>query len=57
MHVNVNVAHVGAFAVRFGRMTRRWEEHSKRIIVDQLQKMGAKLEVKEAAVSVLYSYA
>lgn len=35
--------------VRFGRMTRRWEEHSKRIIVDQLQRMGAKLDAKEAA--------
>jgi hypothetical protein len=34
--------------VRFGRMTRRWEEHSKRIIVDQLVRMGAKLDAKES---------
>jgi glutamate dehydrogenase (NAD(P)+) len=34
--------------VRFGRMTRRWEEHSKRIIVDQLQRMGAKLDANES---------
>lgn len=29
-------------------MTRRWEEHSKHIIVEQLQKMGANIDAKTA---------
>jgi glutamate dehydrogenase (NAD(P)+) len=33
--------------VRFGRMTKKWEESSKRVVLDQLAKLGAKLDEKE----------
>lgn len=29
--------------VRFGRMTRKWEERSKKLLIDQLQKTGHKI--------------
>lgn len=33
--------------VRFGRMTRKWEERSKAVILDQLEKAGAKITAQD----------
>ena len=33
--------------VRFGRMTKKWEERSKHIIVDQFSKLGAHMDPKD----------
>jgi len=33
--------------VRFGRMTKKWEERSKHIIVDQFAKLGARMDPRD----------
>jgi glutamate dehydrogenase (NAD(P)+) len=33
--------------VRFGRMTKKWEERSKLIMVDQFNKLGARMDAKD----------
>jgi len=33
--------------IRLGRMTRKWEEHGKSVLVDQLEKVGAKVNSEE----------
>jgi glutamate dehydrogenase (NAD(P)+) len=33
--------------VRFGRMTKKWEERSKLVMLEQLSKLGAKMDPKE----------
>lgn len=37
--------------VRFGRMTKKWEERSKLIVLEQLSKLGAKVDPKDMKVS------
>ena len=41
--------------VRFGRMTRKWEERSKLIMLEQLQSVGAKISDKILVVETLLS--
>jgi len=33
--------------VRFGRMTRKWEERSKMVVLDQMHSLGAKISEKD----------
>ena len=33
--------------VRFGRMTKKWEERSKLIMVEQFNKLGARMDAKD----------
>jgi glutamate dehydrogenase (NAD(P)+) len=35
--------------VRFGRMTKKWEERGKNIMLDQFTKIGAKMDAKDVA--------
>jgi len=38
--------------VRFGRMTKKWEERSKYIVLEQLAKLGAKMDPKDVKTMV-----